>query len=122
MIQIIKGTEIMRYDGTEAEFSASTLPSKGWAVYVAPDPEPQPPIVPTQISMRQCQLYLWMMDEGVTLNTINAYVLTMQPLAQIEWDTSSEVWRLSPMVEAMRIMFGWSVEQMDQMFLDASEL
>ena len=53
---------------------------------------------------------------------INQYVATLTIPAQIEWNTSAEVWRSSPMVEYMRVTFGWSVEQMDQMFRDAEQL
>jgi hypothetical protein len=87
---------------------------------VEPPPVPEPlPYTPTMISMRQCQLYLY--DMG-TLAAIEAVVLTLSDKAQIEWRTSKDVWRSSPMVEQMRIMFNWSVDQMDQMFRDAEQL
>lgn len=77
---------------------------------------------PSIISMRQCQLYLYNMDNGTTLQQIENYVLTLSRKAQIEWNTSAEVWRSSPMVEQMRLMFSWTMEQMDNMFLEASKL
>jgi len=121
-MKINKQTELGNFNGTIEEFNDSSLPAKGWAVYVEPTPEPVPPYVPFSISMRQCQLYLYAMDEGVTLNTITNYVLTLSIPAQIEWNTSADVWRSSPMVEQMRLMFGWTVEQMDQMFVTAEQL
>jgi len=78
-----------------------------------------PPLIPQIIKMRQCQLYLYDIE---MLEPVNQAVLNMSPKAQIEWNTSDEVWRTSPMVEQMRLMFGWTVEQMDQMFLDAAAL
>lgn len=105
---------------------------EGYAVYiwngitlVAPAvivPEPQQPYVPQSISMRQTRLYLYDLDAGATLSAVEAYVLTMPPKAQIEWNTSAEVWRTSPMVEQMRLMFGWTTKQMDQMFIDGNTL
>lgn len=83
-----------------------------------------PPPVPQIISMRQCQLYLDKMEPIGGLNVldiIDGYVETQPRPWQIEWAKSDEVWRSSPMVEQMRQMFGWPVEQMDQMFLEASQ-
>jgi len=83
------------------------------------EPTIEPPYVPQIIKMRQCQLYLYDIE---MLEPVNQAVLNMSPKAQIEWNTSDEVWRTSPMVEQMRLMFGWTVAQMDQMFIDAAAL
>lgn len=75
--------------------------------------------IPSTISMRQCQLYLY--DAGL-LSGVESIVASLSPKAQIEWRTSAEVWRSSPMVEQMRLMFGWTVGQMEQMFIDAARM
>jgi hypothetical protein len=89
---------------------------------IIPEPTMQPPYTPQSITMRQCRLYLYAMDAGSTLTSINSYVLSQSPQAQIEWETSHEVWRASPMVEQLRLMFAWTTDQMDTMFRDASQL
>lgn len=86
------------------------------ADYPFPDP---PSIIPATISMRQAQLYLY--DMG-TLDAVEAIVATLSPKAQIEWRTSNDVWRSSPLVEMMRVSFGWSTADVEQMFVDASLL
>lgn len=82
--------------------------------------------VPFEVSMRQCQTYLFQMpliNDRNVLDIIEQDVVpTLSRLAQIEWKTNPPVWRSSPMVEQMRQMFGWSIEEMDQMFRDAELL
>lgn len=111
----------MWFEGTEEEFLVHPFHTcKRWVVSTPPEPpQPEPPYIPSTISMHQCRLYLY--DMG-TLAAVTAAVQQASPKAQIEWETSAEVWRSSPTVEQMRIMFGWTVEQMDQMFIDANEL
>lgn len=101
--------------------SSEWLMERGYEFYTPPTPEPIV-YVPQTISMRQCQLYLYAMDNGIILDNINNYILTLSKPAQIEWNTSAEVWRSSPMVESMRLMFNWDIEQMDNMFIDAFKL
>lgn len=125
MIVITGNNEFVEKDWTREEFEASSLPLKGWTIYggVWPLPISEPPVtIPQSISMRQTRLYLYDVDNGSTLSAVETYVLTMSPKAQIEWNTSAEVWRSSPMVEQMRVMFGWTIEQMDTMFIEASLL
>lgn len=82
--------------------------------------------IPHDISMRQCWLYLDAMPPITGRNVLDIInediVPTLPRRARLEWDARPPVWRSSPMVEQMRQMFGWTAEQMDQMFRDASEL
>lgn len=101
------------------------LKSLGIELYVQPATESVIE-VPQILSMYQCQAYLAMMPaiEGRSVyDVIVEDVLpTMSLLANIEWRTRNEVWRPAPMVEQMRILFGWSHARMDEMFTDAFKL
>lgn len=119
---ITRNSEYHEWQGSSDEFSSSSLPIKGWSIYGGewPLPRPAQPLwVPQIISMRQCQLYLY--DMGA-LSDVEQIVQGMTPKAIIEWNKSSEVWRSSPLVEQMRVAFGWTTDQMDQMFIDAGGL
>lgn len=122
----IFGMERVKQEHPFTSFSGDLTPSNcgdfgyEWADPPAP-PEPQP-YVPFSISMRQCQLYLYDLDNGATLAAVAQLAQSMGAKANIEWLTSSEVWRNSPMVELMRQQFGWTTEQMDDMFREANKL
>lgn len=98
--------------------------------YIQPQEEidqtPYVPYVPFEVSMRQCQTYLYQMPLINGRNVLDIIeqdvVPSLSKLAQIEWKTNPPVWRSSPMVEQMRVMFGWTIEQMNQMFIDAEKL
>lgn len=119
---------IVEWLGTVEEFLASSQPGKGCTVYTGEWPilTAEPLYVPHDISMRQCWLYLDAMPlingRNVLDIILEDVVPTLSRRARLEWDARPPVWRSSPMVEQMRLMFGWNVEQMDQMFRDASLL
>ena len=93
----------------------------GFVDYVQPEPVPVI-FVPHDITMRQCQQYLYNIDDGATLAAIEALIPTFGTVYVIDWRTNPPVWRSSPFVEIMRCRFEWTPEQMDEMFIAASLL
>lgn len=115
---IVRNDEYVEWQGTEAEFLATSLPIKGWTEYTGdwPIPQPEPPvIIPESVSMRQARLIL--LQYGI-LAQIDAAVKTLGGAAEIEWEYASEVRRDNPLVGAM----GLSESELDAMFLAASQL
>jgi hypothetical protein len=120
------GDKYSEWSGTEDEFNASSLPKKGWVITTPIKEITFTEIIPQIITMRQCQLYL---DNLPLINGRNVLDIIIEDVVpqlsrreKIEWDTSKDIWRSNPMVEQLRLMFGWTQEQTDNMFKDASLL
>lgn len=75
--------------------------------------------VPNKVSMRQARLQLLASNQ---YETVNSAISTMGSAAQIEWEYATEVIRTNPLVAAMQQLLGWTDEQMDQYFIEASKL
>lgn len=97
----------------------TTIPILLAAGYKIIDPLPDPVYVSDFITMGQCRAYL------ITHNlfsAVDAAIKQMPPLAQSDWEYRTTVLRSNPLVVQMQAMFGWTSEQMGQMFIDASKL
>lgn len=75
-------------------------------------------LVPTSITPRQARLKLLETD---LLDNLEA-VITTNRAWKIEWEYATEVERDSPLIDAVASQAGLTVEQIDQMFLEASKL
>lgn len=102
----------------------------GWAyvggVFVPPDPvtpEPLPPVVPIEITMRQARLVL---NAGGYISAINAAIAAMaepqKSQAAIEWEYSNTVQRHNGFVSALGPVLGLSEGQIDAMFIAGAAL
>jgi len=85
--------------------------------YVAPPPAPI--IIPDEITMTQCRELLF--DKGL-YDAVNSAIATMPVKAQIAWEYRGTVRRDSPLVLEVASQIGLTSEQMDQWFLEASNL
>ena len=74
--------------------------------------------VPTSISMRQGKLHLLSLD---LLDSVEAIISTNRSW-QIEWEYSSEVLRTSPLIEILKVNLQLTDDQVDDMFIAASNL
>ena len=74
--------------------------------------------VPTSISMRQGKLHLLSLD---LLDSVEAIISTNRSW-QIEWEYSSEVLRTSPIIEILKVNLQLTDDQVDDMFIAASNL
>lgn len=74
--------------------------------------------VPTSISMRQVKLHLLSLD---LLDSVEAIISTNRSW-QIEWEYSSEVLRVSPLIEVLKVSLQLTDDQVDNMFIAASKL
>jgi len=82
------------------------------------EPEPTPEPTPTSITPRQARLKLL---EADLLDNLEA-VITTNRAWQIEWEYATEVKRDSPLIDAVASEASLTVEQIDQMFIEASKL
>ena len=81
--------------------------------------EPEPIIIiPQVITMRQARLQL--LEVGL-LDDVEAFV-ALDRKSQIEWEYASEVYRQSPLIEAVKGAKSLTDEQIDNMFIEASKL
>lgn len=74
--------------------------------------------VPASISMRQGKLYLLSLS---LLDSVEAIISTNRAW-QIEWEYSSEVLRVSPLIEVLKVSLQLTDNQVDNMFIAASKL
>lgn len=86
-------------------------------------PKPIVQIVPQTVSMRQARLAL--LGAG-RLDAVTAAIAAMTgpsgQAAQIEWEYSQEVWRNKALVLALGPTLGLSSEQLDDLFITASQI
>lgn len=72
----------------------------------------------TKLTKRQFALYLY--EHQMYGSVMQA--LEENPRFKIEYDTVSDIERLSPMVSDITTLLGWTDEQVDQMWEQASTL
>lgn len=94
-----------------------TLLSEWVASYVPPPPEPVQ--VPQVITIRQAKLAL--LAAGL-LDDVDAAVATADRATQIEWEYATEVHRSWPTISAVATVAGLTSEQVDNLFIAASNL
>lgn len=79
--------------------------------------------VPTKVTMRQARLAL--LQEGL-LDDTEALIASLEgpegQAVRIEWDYSSEVHRHKPFVQSLGSQLGLDDEQLDQLFITASQI
>lgn len=81
---------------------------------------PEPFIyIPQSVSMRQARLQLAKLG---TYNIVNNAVNMMDEVAKIQWEYATSVERNNPITAAIIQLLGWTEEQTDQYFIDASTL
>ena len=94
----------------------------GWSYIngqlLPPTPVPTPEPVPPSITPRQARLKL--LEVGL-LDELEA-IITTNSEWQIEWEYATEVKRDSPLIDAVASQAGLTNEQIDQMFIEASQL
>jgi hypothetical protein len=87
------------------------------------EPEPLPPVIPSIVSMRQARLallYAGLLSQ-VTL-AIEELPSPVKEAAQIEWEYSQEVHRDKTFVQTLAATLGLTNEQLDNLFITASQL
>lgn len=75
--------------------------------------------VPTVVSMRQARVYL---SRAGLLDAVTAQISALGGEAEITWEYSQEVQRSNPLIATLGGALGWDELQLDQMFIDASQL
>lgn len=104
----------VKADGTEVPLEEYCKTLK-----IAPYVEPEPVIIiPHTITMRQARLQL--LEDGL-LDEVET-IISADRKWQIEWEYANEVLRISPLIEAIKVVLSLTDEQMDAMFLSASKL
>lgn len=113
------GEDRWHCDGTDYPFSVIGDATVGEWV----EPPPPPPIPPASVTMRQARLAL--LRAGL-LSTVNAAVAAMPgpagDEARIAWEFSSVVEREMPLVVSLTAGLGWTTDQLDALFIEASTL
>lgn len=84
---------------------------------------PPSPVVPVQITMRQCRLQL--LADGL-LDDVDAAIAAMpspqKEAAEIEWEYSAVVQRTSPLIAGLAPALGLDDSDVDQLFISAALL
>jgi hypothetical protein len=102
------GTPLDDYEDMIADIESKIVP------YV-----PQPPVVPTVVSMRQARLALY--GAGL-LDQVNALVASSTPDVRIEFEYATELRRDWPTLVALAAGLGLTDAQIDNLFIQASQL
>lgn len=84
-----------------------------------------PVIVPASISPRQIRL--WLINNGISLSAVDATIASIEnevlrETTKIEWEFSPYVERNHPMINTLGESLGLTGEQIDQAFIEASQL
>lgn len=75
--------------------------------------------LPSSISMVQARLQLEILNK---YDIVNSAVATMPRSAQIEWEFRATVERNNILVESIVALLGWTTEEADTYFIEASKL
>lgn len=75
--------------------------------------------IPSQVTMRQACIQL---ESAGLLDDVEAIVVTLPRIYQIEWQRASTVQRDNPLVEMVRQQQNMTVEQIDDLFIAAAKL
>jgi len=108
------GTEVARWNG------------RGWDVLTErPAILPTPTLIPESVSMAQARKALVL--GGVSMASVASAIAaisdaTQRELAQIDWEYSTTVRRVSPLVESLGPSLGLTEAQIDALFVAASSL
>lgn len=106
------GADAAQHEALIAEIEATYVP-----------PEPEPPYVPTSVTMRQARLAL--LGAGL-LDDVDAAIAALpspqKEAAKIEWEYSQEVQRHNGFVSVLAPMLGMTAEQTDALFIGAAQL
>ena len=113
------GTQVP--DGIE---NGATLVDGVWtnpapAVYVTPEPQPVVPTIPQTLTIRQAKLVL--LAAGL-LDDVDAAVAQANRATQIEWEYATSVERTWPTLVVMATALGMTDEQLDNLFIQGSQL
>ena len=86
---------------------------------------PIPVVVPETISARQVRL--WLIDNDISLTSVEAAINTivnekLREKTRVEWEYAPYIERNHPLIESLAQYLGLSSAQIDQGFIDASQL
>lgn len=84
-----------------------------------------PIIVPETISARQVRL--WLIDNDISLTSVEAAIDTivnekLREKTKVEWEYAPYIERNHPLIESLAQYLGLTAAQIDQGFIDASQL
>lgn len=82
-------------------------------------------VVPATISPRQIRL--WLINHGISLSAVDATIASIEnevlrETTKIEWEFSPYVERNHPMINTLGAALGLTGEQIDQAFVEASQI
>lgn len=102
------GTDLTEHEALLSDWVASYVP-----------PAPKPVQVPQVITIRQAKLAL--LAAGL-LDDVDSAVASADRATQIEWEYATEVHRSWPTISAVATVAGLTSEQVDNLFIAASNL
>lgn len=128
---IIDAGRVTNHAEADADFAASQgwIPAGDsrigdlWDGQVFTPAPPQPPVVPSAVTMRQARLAL--LGAGLLDDVdaaINALPSPQKEAARIEWEYSQEVQRHNGFVSVLAPMLGLTEAQTDALFVQATTL
>lgn len=86
---------------------------------------PNPIVIPETISARQVRL--WLIDNDISLTSVRAAIDTivnekLREKTRVEWEYAPYIERNHPLIESLAQYLGLTAAQIDQGFIDASQL
>ena len=91
--------------------------------WVVADVVPPAPVVPEMVSMRQARIALLLSGHLASVTAAISGMPGMEgDVARVEWEYAQEVRRDSPLIVALAPVLGLSQEQLDGLFVQASNL
>lgn len=85
----------------------------------------QPVFVPPQVSARQVRL--WLIDNNISLASVDAAIdsmadETLKEKTRVEWEFAPYIERTHPLIDAIGMAIGLTAAQIDNAFIQASQL
>lgn len=83
------------------------------------------PIIPQTISARQVRI--WLIQNGIQLSAVESAIETMEDptlkeITKVEWEYAPYIERNHPMLTPLAQVLGLTQQQLDQAFIDASQI
>ena len=129
MYKILDSTTVIR-ESDGAQVSITSINGDGIAyrnwIAAGNTPDPADPVsvaIPQSVTMRQARLALLGAEMLQAVNdAVNGMTGTSGDAARIEWEFSSTVERHRPLVQSLSEALNLTSDQMDQLFVTASQL
>jgi hypothetical protein len=115
----VSESNLAKANATIAQLQATITALEAEVVELTPPPKPE--------SVTPAQIRLWLLANGISLDTVAHMIAAIQDdatreAAQVRWEYGLVVLREDPLVQQMGAALGLTTDQMDAAFLAASQI